>query len=192
MLLDPLAVKDVFLAAIDKPAGPERSAYLDVACGGDLALRQRVEALLKEHEQSGSFPDFLASGEADSVVFAPDGVTETRGDAATPGDDREVLDFLTPPREPGHLGRLGHYEIHSIIGRGGMGIVLRAFDEALHRIVAIKVLAPQYAANATARKRFIREARAIAAIVHEHVVGIHHIDEEIPFIVMPYIHGVSL
>src|SRR5438105_1340861 len=164
MLLDPHAVKDVFLAAIDTPAGPERAAYLDVACGDDLALRQRVEALLNEHEQSGSFPDFLAD-EADSVVFAPDGVTETRGDAAA-SDDRAVLDFLAPPREPGHLGRLGYYEIHSIIGQGGMGIVLKGFDERLDRVVAVKVLAPQYAASGTARKRFLREAKAIAAVAH--------------------------
>src|SRR5262245_23520614 len=154
MLLDHHAVKNVFLAAIDKAAGPERSAYLDEACGDDLPLRQRIEALLKEHELSGSFPDFLASN-ADSNELTPDGMTETRGDTPVAGDDRGVLELLDPPQETGHLGRLGHYEVHSIIGRGGMGVVLKAFDERLERIVAVKLLAPQYAANASARKRFI-------------------------------------
>src|SRR5262249_41474399 len=135
MLLDPQAVKEVFLATIDKPTHAERIAYLDEACRDNAELRQRVEVLLKEHELSGSFPHFLAMnglGDADgthSVIPTPDGVTETRSEAARPSDSRAILDFLEPPREPGHLGRLGHYEIHSIIGQGGMGVVLKAFDE---------------------------------------------------------------
>jgi serine/threonine protein kinase len=46
-----------------------------------------------------------------------------------------------------------------VISQGDMGIVLRAFDEKLHRVVAIKVLAPELARNGTARQRFVREAR---------------------------------
>src|SRR5262249_46088547 len=91
------------------------------------------------------------------------------------------------------LGRLGHYEILQVIGRGGMGIVLRAFDEQLHRVVAVKGLAPQLAADATARKRFLREARAAAAITHEHVVTIHDggAASGHPYLVMQYVSGVS-
>src|SRR5262245_26329779 len=193
MLPNPQAVKDVFLGAIDKPAGPERCAFLDATCRRDSALRQRVENLLQEHEQSGSFPDFLAAVDAASVAFTPDGVTETRGDGASPGSNQDFLDFLTPPRDPGHLGRLGHYEIHSVIGRGGMGIVLKGFDERLDRVVAVKLLAPQYAANAAARKRFLREAKAMAAVVHDHVVTVHAVESEpIPHIVMQLVQGVSL
>src|SRR5439155_18619143 len=63
---------------------------------------------------------------------------------------------------PGSLGRLGPYEITDVIGRGGMGIVLKAFHPPLNRHVAIKVLAAEWAHNATARRRFAREAKAAA------------------------------
>src|SRR5262245_13466951 len=81
-------------------------------------------------------------------------------------DELAALDFLEPSAKPGSLGRLGHYEVLEVVGRGGMGVVLRAFDEKLHR-VAIKVLAPAPASNGAARQRFVREARAAAAVTHE-------------------------
>jgi serine/threonine protein kinase len=81
-------------------------------------------------------------------------------------DEEPSLGFLDPPEKPGQLRRLGHYEVLEVVGRGGMGIVLRAFDAKLHRIVAIKAMAPPLAADATARQRFIREARAAATVSH--------------------------
>src|SRR5207245_10639990 len=74
------------------------------------------------------------------------------------------------------------------------GTVFKARHRVLDRIVAVKVLSPALATNATARKRFIREARAAAAITHEHVVGIFFVDEKspVPYLEMQYIHGVSL
>ncbi len=61
------------------------------------------------------------------------------------------LSFLAPSQREDSLGRLGHYEALEVIGRGGMGVVLRAFDEKLHRVVAIKALAPQLATTGAAR-----------------------------------------
>jgi S1-C subfamily serine protease len=109
-------------------------------------------------------------------------------------EDDAALAFLTPPRESGHLGRLGHYEVQKVLGKGGFGIVLKAFDERLQRVVAIKVLSPAFAANGSARKRFIREARAAAAVKNEHVVGIYDVQEEAnpPYLVMELIDGLSL
>jgi serine/threonine protein kinase len=106
----------------------------------------------------------------------------------------ERLEFLDPPTGPGHLGRFGPYEVLGLLGRGGMGVVLKAFDPALHRLVAIKVLAPELATSATARQRFAREARAVAAIVHDHIVAIHAVDSwnGLPYLVMPYVPGRSL
>src|SRR5262245_28128844 len=148
---DPNAVKSIFLSAIDRPTLAERNSFLDEACAGNADLRLRIEALVKAHAESGSFPDFLALAEdgdgTEGMVATPDDATLTGSGAAASGDD-SILGLLSPPRQPGNLGRLGDYEIQSVIGQGGMGIVLKAFDERLGRIVAIKILAPQYAANA--------------------------------------------
>jgi serine/threonine protein kinase len=104
------------------------------------------------------------------------------------------LDFLSPPSHPEMLGRLGRYEIERVIGSGGMGIVLKAFDTELNRSVAIKVLAEYLAHRGAARKRFTREAKAAAAVVNEHVVAIHNVEAErdLPFLVMQYVAGESL
>jgi len=105
-----------------------------------------------------------------------------------------TLEFLSPSDDPTKLGRLGPYEIAKVIGRGGMGIVLKGFDTALNRYVAIKVLAPQWIHSAAARLRFAREAKAAAAVAHEHVIAIHAVDSanEVPYLVMPFIDGISL
>ncbi|MDB5347159.1 MAG: serine/threonine protein kinase [Schlesneria sp.] len=104
------------------------------------------------------------------------------------------LDFLQPSDQPGSIGRLGTYEVSQIVGQGGMGVVVKAFDPTLHRVVAVKVLAPYLAHNPQARRRFIREAQAIAAVCHDHVITIHAIDEseEQPKIVMQFVSGRSL
>ncbi len=104
------------------------------------------------------------------------------------------LDFLDPPDRPGPLGRIGQYEVLEEVGRGGMGVVLKALDPGLHRVVAIKVLAPQLAVSGTARKRFTREARAAAAVGHENVVTIHAVEEfkGLPYLVMQYVAGPSV
>jgi serine/threonine-protein kinase len=118
------------------------------------------------------------------------------GPGAGAGSGAE-LSFLTPSENPDSLGRLGPYEIIGVLGQGGMGVVLKAFEPALSRVVAIKVLAPQMAASGAARKRFSREARAAAAVVHDHVVAIHTVHDGdpktgLPYLVMPYIAGRSL
>src|SRR5579883_2730756 len=104
------------------------------------------------------------------------------------------LGFLSPPDKPDQLGRLGPYEVLAEIGRGGMGIVLKAFDPTLHRVVAIKVLAPQLATSGVARKRFMREAQAVAAVAHDHIVTIHAVEEAngLPYLVMQFVPGQSL
>ena len=104
------------------------------------------------------------------------------------------LGFLAPTDDPRMLGRIGGYEIAGVVGHGGMGIVLKGFDTALNRFVAIKVLAPHLASSGAARDRFAREAIAAAAVVHENVIAIHGVAEHggLPYLVMPYVRGTSL
>lgn len=103
------------------------------------------------------------------------------------------LTFLEPSPRPGALGRIGHYDVLEILGRGGFGIVLRAFDDSLQRVVALKVLSPELSVTSPARKRFLREARAAAAVRHENVIQIYSVSEEpLPYLVMEYIPGESL
>ncbi|MEL6896596.1 MAG: serine/threonine-protein kinase, partial [Planctomycetota bacterium] len=102
--------------------------------------------------------------------------------------------FLQPTTHPDSLGTFGRYEIMEILGRGGMGIVMRGFDPALNRLCAIKVLAPELASSAAARRRFSREAKSAAAVVHQHVIPIQTVDEEngLPYLIMPVVEGCSL
>jgi eukaryotic-like serine/threonine-protein kinase len=132
-----------------------------------------------------------------SLAGPPDAIAAMRSHPAVAADDEAgepILDFLTPSEQPGRLGRFGPYEVLEVLGHGGMGIVLKGLDTALNRLVAIKVLAPQLAASGAARKRFAREARAAAAIAHEHVVTIHAVDTAngLPYLVMEYVPGLSL
>ena len=115
---------------------------------------------------------------------------KTGSDEQTPG----ALDFLDPPQEPHHLGRLDRFTVIAQLGRGGFGLVLKAHDPTLDRCVAIKVLAPYFASSGAARKRFAREAKAAATVVHPHVVPIHSVDswKGLPYLVMSYIPGRSL
>ena len=117
----------------------------------------------------------------------------SRGLSTPEEEGRLALDFLAPATRPEALGRLGHYEILEVLGRGGFGIVVRAFDEVLQRMVAIKVLSPTLATSSAARKRFLREARAAALVRHENVVQTYAVEEQpLPYLVMEFIPGETL
>jgi WD40 repeat protein len=120
---------------------------------------------------------------------------QEEGAAARSGSSEPIdLYFLTPCDKPGVLGTLGEYDVLEVLGEGGMGIVLKAFEPALHRLVAIKILAAAVAGSATARRRFTREAQAAAAVCHDHIVTVHGVHETdgLPYLVMQYISGESL
>ncbi|HEY7180967.1 MAG TPA: protein kinase, partial [Blastocatellia bacterium] len=112
----------------------------------------------------------------------------------------EIDTALMPSETPRGAGamelpeRLSGHKILGVIGAGGMGRVLLAFDEKLGREVAVKTLSPRYAGNPKLRERFMREARALARLDHPNIVRIYNLGNsgEEPHFVMERIEGASL
>ncbi|MBN2448030.1 MAG: serine/threonine protein kinase, partial [Phycisphaerae bacterium] len=168
--------------------------------GGDTR-DGRIGAILND------FLDRRGRGEhvaADDVLARhPDLADELREHLATlreiepPGEQiARLIDqgLLNPSSDRAYLAELGQYKILSYVGRGGMGIVLKAYEPALRRTVALKLLRPELVTDATALRRFEREAQAAAKLQHPNIVAIHAVvlDGRSPYIVMEYVAGRSL
>lgn len=112
---------------------------------------------------------------------------ESGGASTRPEPDR-VLGILDAPEEEGALGTFAGYVILEIAGRGGMGVVLKARDRTLDRVVAIKVIFPAGTSDDSFSARFLEEARAVAAIHHDHIVTVHHagMAKGLAYLVMPF------
>jgi tRNA A-37 threonylcarbamoyl transferase component Bud32/regulator of protease activity HflC (stomatin/prohibitin superfamily) len=105
------------------------------------------------------------------------------------------LRFPGPPGADAPLGQLGVYQIRERLGSGANGVLYKAHDSKLGRMVAVKVLRQELAALATARQRFEREARAAASLKHDHIVMVYDVvapDDFPPYLVMEYIAGEPL
>lgn len=116
----------------------------------------------------------------------------------TPGSETTLpcspWPFLAPPQGSDEIGRLAEYRVLRLLGKGGMGMVFQAEDTQLRRLVALKVMLPEVAAQEQSRVRFLREARAAAALKHDHVVTIYQVGEDrgVPFLAMEFLKGKSL
>jgi formylglycine-generating enzyme required for sulfatase activity/serine/threonine protein kinase len=195
-----MSEREIFQEALDHTDPAEREAYLDRACAGDAALRTRIEALLGSHASESLFLKVPAlqqihppSPQADATITVHGNRGDNTADETVPDDATDDLAFLKPSSRPDSLGRLGQYEVLTVLGKGGFGIVFRAFDEVLQRVVAVKVLAPQMASHSPARKRFLREAQSSARVRHDNVVQVYQVEEEpLPYLVMEFVHGETL
>src|SRR5436190_15723819 len=160
--------------------------------------QSRLSELAAEQVAWQEARDLLATDETDALLAAEarerSWSSGAHGQKPTAWTETMAKQLLGPPSHPEMLGRLGRYEVERLIGSGGMGIVFKGFDTELNRPVAIKVLAPHLAGSGAARHRFSREARAAAAVVHEHVVAIHNVESDgaAPFLVMQFVAGESL
>ncbi len=182
---------------LDDGLSPEQQAALE----SHLEFCARCRRRLADAAASDKFwTEASVHLQEDALDADPDAAAADSdfGSASEGGEDglplRGVTDYFDPTDDPRMLGRFGGYEVVGVVGFGGMGVVLKGFEPALNRHVAIKVLAPHLATSGAARRRFQREARAAAAVIHENVVAIHRVAEAsgLPYLVMPYMAGVSL
>src|SRR5438552_13304320 len=139
-----------------------------------------------------SKPEPSPRGMQSSAPIRPEETIDAGLDAS---DETEAVPnyatFLAAPQGPDELGWLAHYRVLNLLGQGGMGAVFQAEDTQLQRIVALKVILPECAANPVARERFLREARACAALKSDHVVTIYQVglDRDVPFLAMEFLQG---
>ena len=167
---------ELFERALALPAA-ERAGFIERECA-DGALRSELTSLLASHE---SAPDFL----------------ERLGAGVLPAALAALSKDTVPARR-----MIARYEILERIGGGGMGIVYKARDPSLDRLVALKLLPLHLVADAEARARLVREARAASALDHPNIAVVHEIgsDEPAPndpaharlFIAMGYYEGETL
>ncbi|HVG38607.1 MAG TPA: protein kinase, partial [Pyrinomonadaceae bacterium] len=169
-------VDNLFQAALDHTPA-ERAVFLAKACAGDDQLRQTVAGLLASFEEAGGFLETPAALDLLTVNFL----------AQTP----EKIDL---PPDPVVKRRLGHFEILSKLGAGGMGEVYLAHDIQLDRRVALKILPAHFSTNPQWAKRFEREARAASTLNHPNIITIYEIGREGPinYIAAEFIDGHTL
>lgn len=105
------------------------------------------------------------------------------------GTHRYLRPWLGPAEADDSLGSLNEYEVLSIVGSGGMGLVLKARDGSLGRLVAIKTLRQHLTGELSARRRFAREAQVAASLRHHNIVDIYTVKvwRDIPCFVMPFV-----
>jgi phosphate transport system substrate-binding protein len=140
----------------------------------------------KRETMPESSPPTNAAGEAETIASKPT--------KPSSGSRVESFDFLAPPAGADGLGWLAHYRVVKLLGAGGMGMVFCAEDIHLQRLVALKVLRPELAKESVLRERFLREARAMAAIKSDYIVTVHQVDQasDLPFLAMELLEGQSL
>ena len=161
-------IKRIHQAALDRP-DDERITFLEATCGGDETLRRDVQSLLAYEGQANGFLE-------------------------TPAVDVAARMF-SDTDDPTIVGRvLGHYQIESLLGAGGMGEVYLARDSRLDRAVAVKILRIDFTSSEDQLLRFTREAKALSRLNHPNVAVIYDVGESggVPFIVMEYVEGRTL
>ncbi len=186
---------------IDENAPVANQAEIETHISDCEICQNRLLALAADPSWRSQFIENMSDNLLHTDLDRSDHTLDELGKTKNKGDEydletvsRMLEEIMLPPTHPEMLGCLGRNEIESIIGCGGMGVVLRGYDRDLQRPVAVKMILPRLSKNGTAKQRFAREARAAAAVLHPNVIAIHGIEETdgIPWFVMPLVMGSSL
>jgi len=161
-------VGDIYHRALEIEAD-QRAAFLDEACAGDEALRREVESLLALDQQAGSFIEAPALNVAAEMLAAEQS-------------------------HPDVGQSIGHYQILSLLGAGGMGEVYLARDSRLGRKVALKLLPASFMQDGERVRRFKQEARAASALSHPNIITVYEIGQagDLHYIAAEFIDGQTL
>lgn len=167
---DPV-IEKLFASALALPP-EQRGAFLKGACQGSPEMLRKVETLLAESDRAAGLPR-----QSDQIADANLAETSAHSDRFLPAGTR-----------------LGRYRIVDSLGAGGMGIVYRAQDEKLERLVAIKMLASGVLMGEELREHFRREALALAKLNHPHIAAVYDVGTQdgLDYIVMELVKGESL
>ncbi len=193
--------------ARDCPPEADLARYVAGACQADSAERisrhidqcpQCRQRINDEHVGAGYLRRALGSGppgpddESDADRIDRPARQSRTGGTSIP--DLITQGLLEPFADPAYPARLGPYHITEYVGRGGMGIVLKARDPGLDREVALKILRPELTDDDLAVARFTREAKAAARLRHPNVVRVYHVGTErgLHYLVMEYVAGPTL
>jgi serine/threonine protein kinase/Flp pilus assembly protein TadD len=189
--------RSIFMEALAKETPGERSSYLDEACGGDAALRQRVEALLASHEGAGSFLGKAVPERLAEHRVAQERPEETRGEPSAPEKVPASDDDTTAPRPiaEGPGGLVGPYKLLQEIGEGGMGTVyLAEQSQPVRRMVALKIIKPGMDSRQVIA-RFEAERQALALMDHPNIARVLDAgttENGRPYFVMELVKGVPI
>lgn len=174
-------------AAIEIPAGPERTAFVERSTENQPELRVEIFRLLEIHDDAGSFLE-LSAWDRDSTLRSLEPPAEPVLGL------EHLLGMLEQDASGESLGRLGPFKVVEVLGEGGSAFVFRAIDSRLNREVAIKLLKPGLMLTPRHQKKFFEEAQTLASLRADHVINIYEVGEyqNFPFFVMEYLPEGSL
>jgi eukaryotic-like serine/threonine-protein kinase len=153
-----MSERELFIAALQLPDPAEREAWLDRECGTDVALRQRINVLLRAFEKAGSLLE-------SPIDPSPAGIGETKAAESVSEPDSRL-----PAETPGTI--IGHYKLLEQIGEGGMGTVWMAQQtEPVKRVVALKLIKPGLDSRQIIT-RFEAERQALALMDHPNIAKV--------------------